>query len=368
MQKGIGYLTFVLLLTLGLFSNASAQVLNWTWYIYSTNVSGGNFDVTFGIRADSGGDIGDLGNSVFRVTTSTDLYDFDAVHDPSVTWDAGSYTASITDYSGTNVFRINLVVSPGSGSTLTTGGISIFTVRFIIDISSGSSNVQFVSVDETYEDDNTTNVSISFDDSGGDVALPILMSNMYTEVSAEKGVTIFWNTESEVNTAGYYVWRKAEEAAEYMIVTTDIIPSIGTGSSGNRYSYSDINVKEGIRYYYKIQELSLSGESSFFGPIEVMGVDVIPQTFNLEANYPNPFNPETTFWYDVPEESQVTIKVYSLLGREVTTLFDGYKPAGRFELKWDGRDELGERVSSGIYILRMQAGTFSKVRKMTLVR
>ena len=362
MRKGIGYL-IITLLTIGLFTNASAQ-LNWTWYIVGTSVSGGNFDVTFGIR----GDTGELGNSVFRVTTSTDLYDFDEGNDPSVTWDGGNYTASISPYAGANVFRINVVVPDNQGTTVTSGGIAIFTVRWIIENAAGTSNIGFVDVNETYEDDGSTPANDSFDNSGGDVALPVLMSSMYTEISADKGVTIYWNTESEVNTAGFHVWRKGPSETEYVLITTDLIPSFGTGSAGNTYFYSDVNVQEGILYSYLIQELSLSGESEFFGPVLATGVNVIPQAFNLESNYPNPFNPETTFWYDVPEESEVTIKVYSLLGREVKTLYDGYKQAGRYELKWDGQDELGERVSSGIYILRMQAGTFSKGRKMTLVR
>lgn len=362
---------FIMLL-LFLLTGISQAQLNWTWYIHSTNVTGGSpgtFDLTVGIKANSGGDVGDLGNFNIRGTMSSDLYDFTGgATDPEPGWATGSYSTGVTNPSGTYNWQLNGAVSAGSGSNVTTGGIPVATVRFYIQTPTGSSNINLGSLQQTFQDDNITAVSVSYNNTGGDVPLPVLMSNMYTEVSAEKGVIIYWNTESEVNTAGYHVWRRSQNEGEYVRITTDLIPSMGTGSAGNPYSYSDINVEEGVLYFYLIQEISLSGGTEFFGPVIATGVNIIPREFDLESNYPNPFNPETKFWFDVPEESDVTIKVYSLLGREVKTLYDGYKAAGRFELKWNGKDELGDRVSSGIYLLRMQAGTFSKVRKMTLVR
>jgi len=346
--------------------------LNWTWYIASTNVtpgSPGTFDMTLGIKANSAGDVGDLGNFNIRGSMSSDLYDFGAGHDPTDIWATGSFSTGVTNPSGTYTWQLNGTVSAGSGSQVTTGGISVATVRFYIQTSTGTSNINLGSLQQTYEDDNVTVASVSYNNSGGDVPLPVLMSTMYTEVSSEKGVTIHWSTESEVNAAGFNVWRRDPNEVDYKPITTEIIPSLGTGSAGNHYTYSDIHVKEGNLYTYLIEEVSLSGAREFFGPIVVMGVNVIPQKFDLSANYPNPFNPETTFSYDVPEESEVTIKVYNLLGHEVKTLFDGYKQAGYYDdLTWYGKDERGENVSSGIYILRMQAGTFSKIRKMTLIR
>ncbi|MCD6116933.1 T9SS type A sorting domain-containing protein, partial [bacterium] len=93
-----------------------------------------------------------------------------------------------------------------------------------------------------------------------------------------------------------------------------------------------------------------------------------PSDFALTQNYPNPFNPETTINYQIAEESEVTIKVYSLLGREIKTLISKKLPAASYYAKWDGTDNFGQKVSSGIYLIQMKAGTFSQMRKMTLMR
>jgi flagellar hook assembly protein FlgD len=104
-----------------------------------------------------------------------------------------------------------------------------------------------------------------------------------------------------------------------------------------------------------------------FGAIEVKAL-FIPTEYALSQNYPNPFNPSTTFTYDVPEVSEVTITVYSLLGKEVRTLYSEQQMPGRYTETWDGTDNTGRKLASGVYFLRMQAGSYSKLRKMTLIR
>ncbi len=93
-----------------------------------------------------------------------------------------------------------------------------------------------------------------------------------------------------------------------------------------------------------------------------------PEQFQLAQNYPNPFNPETTIQYRVAEASRVTLKIYDLLGREVRTLLDDVRPVGTHSLSWDGRDDRGRLLASGVYIYRLRAGEFSDVRKMTYLK
>ena len=93
-----------------------------------------------------------------------------------------------------------------------------------------------------------------------------------------------------------------------------------------------------------------------------------PLTFQLSQNYPNPFNPSTMFTYQIPEPSEVTIHIYDILGRTVRTLIDSRLPAGKYTGVWDGMNEEGESVASGVYFLRMKAGDFKSVRKITLMR
>ncbi|MBX7151409.1 T9SS type A sorting domain-containing protein [bacterium] len=96
--------------------------------------------------------------------------------------------------------------------------------------------------------------------------------------------------------------------------------------------------------------------------------DATPKDFALERNYPNPFNPTTNIRYSVPAENRVVIKVYNMLGQEVRTLVNDVKPAGKFEVAWDGRNNAGQSVASGVYIYRMEAGQFNKAQKMLFIK
>jgi hypothetical protein len=94
----------------------------------------------------------------------------------------------------------------------------------------------------------------------------------------------------------------------------------------------------------------------------------LPQAFALHQNYPNPFNPTTTIKYDVREDARVVLKIYNVLGQEVRTLVDRKETAGFKSVIWDGRNNLGEQVSSGVYIYRVQMGNFVKSRKMMFIK
>jgi len=85
--------------------------------------------------------------------------------------------------------------------------------------------------------------------------------------------------------------------------------------------------------------------------------------FSLEQNYPNPFNPVTTIQYSIPQRSNVTLKVYDLLGNEIATLVDEYKPAGKYEVEWDASN-----LSTGVYLYKLTAGEFSSVKKLVLLK
>lgn len=89
----------------------------------------------------------------------------------------------------------------------------------------------------------------------------------------------------------------------------------------------------------------------------------LPSEFYLGNNYPNPFNPTTTIRFSLPEVSFVTLKVYDVLGREITELINEVKPSGEYEVEFDGTG-----LSSGTYIYRLTAGKYSAVGKMALMK
>ncbi|MGE5433106.1 MAG: T9SS type A sorting domain-containing protein [Syntrophomonadaceae bacterium] len=94
----------------------------------------------------------------------------------------------------------------------------------------------------------------------------------------------------------------------------------------------------------------------------------VPKVFELHQNFPNPFNPSTQISYDIPKEGRVVLKIYSMDGREVTTLIDEFQPAGRKTVLWNGRDSRGGQVSSGMYFYKLQSGSEIKTRKMLLLK
>ena len=93
-----------------------------------------------------------------------------------------------------------------------------------------------------------------------------------------------------------------------------------------------------------------------------------PKVFDLFQNVPNPFNPSTTIRYILHEPGDVSLRVYDLTGREVTTLADEYRTAGSHEVLWNGTDAGGNRVSSGIYFYTLLVGDKAETMRMTLVR
>ena len=91
-------------------------------------------------------------------------------------------------------------------------------------------------------------------------------------------------------------------------------------------------------------------------------------TYRLEQNHPNPFNQNTVFSYFLPFENQATLRLYDCRGRKVRTLYSGVAKAGLNQVKWDGRDNTGNLVSTGIYIYTFKAGAFSSRRKCLFVK
>lgn len=95
---------------------------------------------------------------------------------------------------------------------------------------------------------------------------------------------------------------------------------------------------------------------------------VIPKTYALDQNFPNPFNPTTTIAFQIPKAGWVRLEVFNLLGQRILTLVDDVLPAGRREVLWNGQDQHGREVSSGIYFYRLSASEFAETKKMILMK
>ena len=120
----------------------------------------------------------------------------------------------------------------------------------------------------------------------------------------------------------------------------------------------------------QIEDIQLSSADGFM--IKSLYDDnpgmVLPGGFMLYQNYPNPFNPSTAISFDIPHSTAVNLTVYNLLGQEVKNLVNRNLPAGRHTIEWDGRDNLGRAVASGIYFYSLTGDTFSAREKMLLLK
>ena len=103
-------------------------------------------------------------------------------------------------------------------------------------------------------------------------------------------------------------------------------------------------------------------------PVSVR-IQTRPEVYALRNNYPNPFNPETTLKYDLPEAGDVTLEVYNMLGQVVSTLVNEHQTAGRYAIQWDATNDHGQSLSSGVYFYRVQVGDqFTDIKKMLLLK
>ncbi len=93
-----------------------------------------------------------------------------------------------------------------------------------------------------------------------------------------------------------------------------------------------------------------------------------PRTFALDQNYPNPFNPTTLIRFQIPEGSNVNLKIYNSLGQEIRTLASQFYESGEYQTVWDAKDNSGNKVPSGVYFYRINAGNYSQIKKMMLIR
>lgn len=111
----------------------------------------------------------------------------------------------------------------------------------------------------------------------------------------------------------------------------------------------------------ELDELEKRNEA---GPAE----DQLPTQISLGPAFPNPFNPSTTISYQIPEAGRVRLRLYDMLGQLVTTLVDREVAAGKHSVVWDGRNERGEFVATGVYLYRMEVASVVRTKKLVLAR
>ena len=170
-------------------------------------------------------------------------------------------------------------------------------------------------------------------------------------------VVLNWNTATETNNSGFEI-QKSSDRINFSNIS--FVPGFGTTTETRSYTYTDNSVTNG-KYYYRLKQIDYNGAFAYSDIIEV---DVAsPIDFALSQNYPNPFNPSTIISFSIPQSSFVTLKVYDILGNEITTLVNETKEAGRYDINFDA---LG--LSNGVYFYSIKAEDFTSTRKMILIK
>lgn len=187
--------------------------------------------------------------------------------------------------------------------------------------------------------------------------LPVTLS-LFTALSEKYNVTLFWKTLDEINNSGFDVERKTETGYWEKLA---FVKGSGTTNSAVEYTYTDKKLKPG-KYFYRLKQVDFNGNYEYFD-LALPVIITKPKDFSLGQSYPNPSNPKCNIDFQLPEKTFVNISVYDLTGRLVAELINSELEAGIHTAEFDGRS-----ISSGTYIYRITAGSFTEVKKLVLVK
>jgi Secretion system C-terminal sorting domain len=180
----------------------------------------------------------------------------------------------------------------------------------------------------------------------------------FTAVPSKGAVNLLWNTATEVNNMGFNVERSANKTDWTNLA---FVQGNQTSTKTHNYSYVDKSASQSGKYYYRLKQVDNDGTFKYSSIAEV-GVNS-PSVFSLNQNYPNPFNPSTMISYSLPQATNVKLIVYNAIGQPVRVLENGFKSAGTYNVSFNASE-----LSSGIYFCKIEAGQFSQIRKMMLLK
>jgi hypothetical protein len=261
-------------------------------------------------------------------------------------------TGSVTDDQADLFVNPNLgasepapTLSTAAGNDMGATGSAIKTINFR---QGGGTAAPTVQVDGI-------RIGRTWNDLGGSV--PVELTS-FTAVPANGAINLSWKTSTEVNNRGFYVERSSDKT-DWTSLT--FVQGHQNSTSINTYSYVDRSVTQSGKYYYRLKQIDNDGSFKYSPVAE--GDFSSPSVFSLNQNYPNPFNPSTSITYSLPEASNVKLIVYNAIGQPVKVLENGFKNAGTYKILFNAIE-----LSSGIYFYKMEAGQFSQIRKMMLVK
>ncbi|HCY75301.1 MAG TPA: hypothetical protein DHV28_05225 [Ignavibacteriales bacterium] len=362
------YQFFVAPLTVAMYDEAN-NINNWT-AVGTWNITTAKFVSAPTSFTDSPG-----GNYLANTTSSlkynnqiglTDvlgaILEFDTQWSIETDWDYGQVQLS-TNNGATWISLTGQYTNPGTGTFQPNGeplydGTQSTWVHESIDISNYAD--QQITLRYYFRSDNSVqqdgwyvdNIKISVY-SG---VVPVELVSFTTSV-INNTIDLNWITATELNNSGFEI-QKSSDNIEWNKI--GFVTGSGTSTEVQNYSFVDQNPVVG-KSFYRLKQVDFDGTSEYSNTIEVLFGNVVD--YALQQNYPNPFNPTTTINYSIKEKGYVELKIFDLLGSEITTIVNEEKAPGNYEVLFDASG-----LSSGLYLYTIKSGSFIQTRKMLLMK
>jgi len=194
--------------------------------------------------------------------------------------------------------------------------------------------------------------------------VPVELTSFTAAIGADKKINLNWSTATEQNNRGFDVERNIDN----QWVKVAFVEGNGTVNTPTAYSFADdlsfVAVKGIIKY--RLKQIDFDGAFSYTNEIE-LDADLMPKEFTLYQNFPNPFNPTTSIQYEIGSRQFVQLKIYDVLGTEITTLVDEEKSAGSYEVEFLST-VISRQLASGVYFYQLKAGDYFHTKKMVFMK
>jgi hypothetical protein len=194
-----------------------------------------------------------------------------------------------------------------------------------------------------------------------DTPLPVEL-NSFTAFAGKSGVQLNWSTATEVNNYGFDIERCVAQISNLCNNWEKIgfVQGHGNSNSPKDYSFVDANPPAG-NVAYRLKQLDADGSFHYSDVVSVN--NALAKSFKLFAPYPNPFNPNTTIKFSIPAASNVSLKIYDIIGNEVASLVNGRKEAGEYEVDFNAKN-----LPSGIYFSTLRSNGNTQTQKLILMK
>jgi hypothetical protein len=190
-----------------------------------------------------------------------------------------------------------------------------------------------------------------------DNIIPVELSD-FTASSNGNIVHLNWTTKTELNNSGFEVLRSTDINNWLNIA---FVPGSGTTSETRSYSFKDDELKSGS-YSYRLKQIDFDGSCKYSDVVNV--IISIPELFDLEQNFPNPFNPSTVIEFSLQEDvSNVKLTVYNTLGEKVEEVVNSSLSAGKYSYQWNAKN-----VAAGMYVYELRTDKFVSMKKMVFLK